>query len=808
MTRSREAINHDSAGFGLRGYRNSGIVSVVVIVGAAAVGWSFAEAYSGPLLRNALMGALVPVGFLMVFGFGYASDTLPKRLARFGSVRETHTTALVLIFFLVAVGTVALILAYLAVNEDELICLGFTCKVEVRTAGLNEPWRPFVLPHTMLGTSAMAGVGLLLAGSVMLIDFLLRPREYVYSKGFDWPRIGGRALDVVILLAITVGLYLIRAEVDRWLLVAMFVLLPFLYEVLPWVLPRFRRWRWLRTPGTSGSPDVARGKWWPWLQIAPTGKDADTVARWRFVVRALVTSFVFSFGVELALVSAAAPVSAGAWVVGAHLVFGLTMAAAMAHPRGQGLHDALLGTHVRRVDKTVGSEVEDSQQVLRLRPRELGHDAIRLASVDLLDRGSQVELVSGVLRRDSGPVMVMVDAPWGAGKTTFLRLCAAELKNDALVVEFNSWTQQYTRHPLSDLVSAISYRLQAKKEKQAKARTLEWMIESLTGVFGVTGDTSQPTGSWNRLHESVQRFRSELRQVAAEHGRILLIVDELDRCRPGYALATLETLYHLFSEEGVVVLVGVNRDALQTSIKSIYGFDADAYLRRFADLPVDLPAPTPDSLVRFLDSQLNTIGLADQLDRDSAGILRLVADIDGCSLRDLQQAVRLAALALAADPPDGHPKKVWERSIMAMIVLQTADRQTYRLFARREIDSLDALVTANSKLPPYPDVAGPKRPVRPEVYQFEAALLNIVSNADPIDTDHQDWFQRTYVDGHEKKRRSLDMSLPSRIGGTSRDAVHILDELARLRRKYPNPPGWRPLWVELIAERLDLIATG
>ena len=141
-----------------------------------------------------------------------------------------------------------------------------------------------------------------------------------------------------------------------------------------------------------------------------------------------------------------------------------------------------------------------------------------------------------------------------------------------------------------------------------------------------------------------------------------------------------------------------------------------------------------------------------------------------------------------------------------MIVLQAADRQTYRQFARQEIDNLDALATTNAKLPPYPDVAGPKLPgSRPEVYRFEAALLNIDSK-DPIDTDNRDRFQRAYVDKHERRRRALDTEVPFRIGGTSQDAGRILDEVVELRRSYPDPPGWRPLRVELIAGRLDLLA--
>ena len=452
MTPNPNTDTGANSGYGPRGYRTSGVVRELMLAAAGAVAWWFADAFSGPLLRDALMAALVPVGFLMVFGFGYASDTLPKRLARFGRARETPTAGLVLMFFLLAVPVVTLILAYLAVDEGALMCRGFSCDLEVLVPGVDTPWRPLVMTYARLGKLATTGVGLLLAGSVLLLHALLRPRDYDYSLRLDLRRIGGRALDVVMLLVVTVGLFLIRAEVNRWLLVAMFVVLPFLYEVLPWVLPRFRRWRWLRIPTTSGA-GVARGKWWPWLRIVSTDEGADTVANWRFVVRALVNSFVFSFGVDLAVVFSAATIAAEPWLLGVRMLLVLSMAAAIVHPRGQGLHDALLGTHVQRNHETVEPEVDGSRQELRLRPTELDDDETRLASGDLLDRGSQVEIVSGVLRRDSGPVVVMVNAPWGAGKTTFLRMCAAELRKDALVVEFNSWTQQYARHPLSDLVS-------------------------------------------------------------------------------------------------------------------------------------------------------------------------------------------------------------------------------------------------------------------------------------------------------------------------------------------------------------------
>ena len=416
-------------------------------------------------------------------------------------------------------------------------------------------------------------------------------------------------------------------------------------------------------------------------------------------------------------------------------------------------------------------------------------------------------VIAGLVRHEAGPAVVMVNAPWGAGKTTFLRMCTAEFGDRPLVVEFNSWTQQYTKSPLTDLISAVSYRLQAKEWEAA--RDLEGYADPLSQLFSRSRGGRFSFGSWNTTQESVREFSGALHRVATNHGPIVLVVDELDRCQPAYALATLETLHHLFAVEGVIALVGVSRDALTASIQSIYGeqFDADTYLRRFADLLIDLPPPDPDKLPEFLNNQLESIGLAGRIRPSSTEILQLVAEIGGGSLRDLQQAVRLAALALAANPPDPHPAIIWEHSVMAMIVLRMADQEAYRQFVRGDIGSLDALAATNAKLPPYPDITAQPIPTPPRRYWFEAALLNIVSKGDPIDTANVDWFRPAYLDAHRDKRKYSGIDIPIRIGASSDQTGAILTELAMLRRHYAAPPGWAPVYVDHLARRLDLLAS-
>ncbi|MBX7526566.1 KAP family P-loop NTPase fold protein [Qipengyuania vesicularis] len=87
---------------------------------------------------------------------------------------------------------------------------------------------------------------------------------------------------------------------------------------------------------------------------------------------------------------------------------------------------------------------------------------------------------------------------------------------------------------------------------------------------------------------------------------VYIIVDELDRCRPSYAIKFLEEIKHLFGVPGVVFILGVNSDQLGKAVSGIYGdqFDGEAYLKRFIDRKVVLPFPSLNALVSKLYGDL------------------------------------------------------------------------------------------------------------------------------------------------------------------------------------------------------------
>ncbi|GAL22833.1 putative phage protein [Vibrio maritimus] len=78
-----------------------------------------------------------------------------------------------------------------------------------------------------------------------------------------------------------------------------------------------------------------------------------------------------------------------------------------------------------------------------------------------------------------------------------------------------------------------------------------------------------------------------------------IFIDELDRCRPSYAVEMLETIKHIFDIEGVVFVVATDTEQLQHAVKAVYGegFDARVYLSRFFNSRFSLKEPKLNKLL-------------------------------------------------------------------------------------------------------------------------------------------------------------------------------------------------------------------
>lgn len=93
--------------------------------------------------------------------------------------------------------------------------------------------------------------------------------------------------------------------------------------------------------------------------------------------------------------------------------------------------------------------------------------------------------------------------------------------------------------------------------------------------------------------KALKDFREYLENFAKEQGGgqpIVFVIDELDRCRPDFALELMEQIKHLFSVRGITFLLVMNREQMEESIKTKYGIvDASKYLQKFVHLWLAMP---------------------------------------------------------------------------------------------------------------------------------------------------------------------------------------------------------------------------
>lgn len=109
-------------------------------------------------------------------------------------------------------------------------------------------------------------------------------------------------------------------------------------------------------------------------------------------------------------------------------------------------------------------------------------------------------------------------------------------------------------------------------------------FESLRGVDPL----AQPR-NLEDIHFLVKEFIDKL--LEERGNRLVIFIDELDRCRPDYAIRLLERIKHYFDDERIVFVFSVSLGQLQWTVKAYYGegFDATRYLDKFFDLHVSLP---------------------------------------------------------------------------------------------------------------------------------------------------------------------------------------------------------------------------
>jgi len=230
------------------------------------------------------------------------------------------------------------------------------------------------------------------------------------------------------------------------------------------------------------------------------------------------------------------------------------------------------------------------------------------------------------------PVTIAINGKWGTGKSKFVELCIQyfERKKDTgereqpeiLPIYINAWENDYSEDPLVILLAnllntarenhLIEDELDKKIRKEA-GRLFKVGLPALLklatgGLFNIRSEdldsviekySESVLDEYYKEKESLDQLKTLLNDLISSPRKVIVFVDELDRCTPLFAIKMLERVKHLFEIENVIFVFSVDKIQLSAAISKVYGseYDSTGYLWRFFNLTYELPFRSDDYVV-------------------------------------------------------------------------------------------------------------------------------------------------------------------------------------------------------------------
>lgn len=296
-------------------------------------------------------------------------------------------------------------------------------------------------------------------------------------------------------------------------------------------------------------------------------------------------------------------------------------------------------------------------------------------------------------KADNGYVLNL-NAEWGAGKTTFLQCWYNELAKDHPVVYFDAWKSDFSKDAMLALIDCFHAQLTSpisdnkelirkffekggyfirKSIPSLAAGVLKHqmgmsnddpLIEDLPAAFDIDIPDKACGDALKEVLKGVLEQRTKVKGIedfkavleslskavidsyeesdTPKQYPIYVLVDELDRCRPSYAIEVIENIKHFFDTKKFVFVIATDTGQLQHSIKAVYGqgFDAYSYLSRFFHKTVTLPPPSTEL---YLKSRLEPI-IGDDFSFNDLHIKQMLVSIfdwhNMTSLREVDKVIQ------------------------------------------------------------------------------------------------------------------------------------------------------------------------
>lgn len=314
---------------------------------------------------------------------------------------------------------------------------------------------------------------------------------------------------------------------------------------------------------------------------------------------------------------------------------------------------------------------------------------------------------------------IAIDSGYGTGKTIFLEKLKDRIENkqreDGVtngVVIYNAWQADFAQNPLLALMSAlleedcfvfVSDKEKAKKFGSDLKEKVVDILKALSDLHPAVAtmaalcDKKEHADSFLKYQGTIKKFQEQIKSTLyqANIKKLVIVIDELDRCRPTFAIETLEVVKHIMDIENVIFIYALDMPQLEATVRQIYGdaIDANGYLCKMFHYITRMPRPE----IRAYIEQTIKRELVEKRP-DFIEWFQQVALQEALSLRDINAILKNYSIIYSLWLKD-YGSILAQKMYLALLVLKYKKPETYKkLFLGQNVSLNEGVSDAIEKL--------------------------------------------------------------------------------------------------------------
>lgn len=232
--------------------------------------------------------------------------------------------------------------------------------------------------------------------------------------------------------------------------------------------------------------------------------------------------------------------------------------------------------------------------------------------------GFDLDLVCATITNSEEPLVFAVHGPWGSGKTSFLRMVEDSLRQRIPQNLFVSWYVASTYQAVGDVATTLTLRVLRSLRGQVGSDVTEALSDQLlrpqsdaekkmTENYGFLQELAGKVGVLADLGVVIEGLLNG--GIGSGKCKLVLIIDDLDRCSLEFIGDLLETIQRLSFVKNLFIFLAVDQVRLQNALKArfsdVMGERDPRWAReKYIQHTIDLPPLSSDDLSPFIEKLL------------------------------------------------------------------------------------------------------------------------------------------------------------------------------------------------------------